>query len=187
MRVAPQYGNVSPMIHPLGPRADRPRLITAVVLVAAASGRKKWFRLTVLRQDEIEDRPQHELTWTRRAGGARGGDDSRRRALQGDLLEDAGGSHKPASATLHRADFVRVRASLIDQPRDRAVVEHVLRRGEPLGWRINIVGGGGPGAEALIGPDPGTVDVTGGVNRPVDIEVIVPLRRAAASVWPRRR
>src|SRR5215218_5399163 len=68
--------------------------------------------LTLQRQDEIEDRPQHVLTGTRRTGGARSGDDSRRRVLQAVLPKGAAGSHKPASATMDRAEAA-YRTSLI--------------------------------------------------------------------------
>src|SRR5829696_9082368 len=72
------------------------------------------FLLAFLRQNEVENRPQHILTWVRRAGSTRGGAVCRSRGLHSELFDDADGTQKSAAAPLnHPAAFGG--ASLIDQ------------------------------------------------------------------------
>src|SRR5262245_11499836 len=73
-----------------------------------------------LRQDEIEGRPQHILTWARRPGGARSGVGAR--GVQAALVERADGSQEAAGPALDGADG-GARAGLVDHPHDHPVVE----------------------------------------------------------------
>jgi hypothetical protein len=99
-------------------------------------------------------------------------------------LDGADGSQEAAVAALDRPEGAG-RAGLIDQCRNNPVCELELDRGETLDWGIEVIGGGGPGAEALIGTNPGAVDISRSIDRPVNIELVTPLRRATAG--PRDR
>ena len=97
------------------------------------------------------------------------------------LLERSQGAGVRAGPALHRADEGgRVGRDLVDQSHDRAVLEVVLHRRQAVLRRGGVVGGVGPGPEALVGADLGASGVAGGVERRVDVEPVAPLRRAAA-------
>ena len=69
---------------------------------------------------------------------------------------------------------------LVDETHDRPLIHQELHRGEALVGCVGVVGGRGPGAKAVVHPNLRAVDVVDGVDRPVDIEVIAPLRRPTA-------
>src|SRR5829696_4387881 len=136
--------------------------------------------LAALRQGELEDRPHDVLPGCWRAGTGRG-HRSFCCAWPVELLERPQGTRKSPGSPLHGADKGgRIVTNLVDETHDRPVIQQVLDRGEAMVGNVGGIGGRGPGAKAVVHPDLRAIDIIDGVDRPVDVEVIAPLRRPTA-------